>query len=111
LSEACGASTGRAAFAAETNEDGLRAGRRDTRRTGVREAGDSADRDSCARSRNRIEEIDILSAEIGNDELRSIGSQSQPAQSRVCGRAARRLERGEKYILLEIKNIYVIDVC
>src|ERR1700687_29066 len=110
LSETCGTRAGRAAFAAETDEDCLRACSGDARRTRVGEAGNSADRNGCAGSLFRIEEIDILSAEIGDDELRTIGSQGQPAQPGSWRRAAGRLERGEKYILLKIENIDVIDV-
>ncbi len=51
-----------------------------------------------------------MSAEIGDDELRAIGSQSQPAQSGIWGRTAGKKERGEKCILLKIENIEVIDV-
>src|SRR6267143_615020 len=110
LSEACGTRAGRAAFAAETDEDGLRACSGHARRSRVDEAGNSADGHSSAGSLYRIEEIDILSAEIGDDELRAIGSQSQPAQSGIRRRPAGSLERGEKYILWKIKNIDVIVV-
>src|SRR5882762_3048960 len=110
LSKACGTRAGRAAFAAETDEDGLRACSGNARRTRVGEAGNSADGHGCAGSFYWIEEIDILSAEIGDDELRALGSQSQPAQSGIRRRPAGSLERGEKYILLKIKNIDVIVV-
>jgi hypothetical protein len=58
----------------------------------------------------RIEEIDILSAEIGDDELSGIGSQSQPAQSGIRRRAAGRQKRGEECSLLEIEIIDLIVV-
>jgi len=76
-----------------------------------REAGDAADGHSCAGSQNRIEKINTLRAKIGDDELRTVGSQSQAAQSSIRWRAAGGLERTEEYILLEIENIDVINVC
>src|SRR5712692_5365217 len=111
LSEACGTRAGRAAFAAETDEHRLCARRGDARGARVCVAGNAADGHGRASSDYRVEEIDILSAEIGDDELSAIGSQSQATQSGVWRRTAGRLERGEECTLLEIKNIGLSDVC
>src|ERR1700687_94564 len=54
LGEACGTGAGRAAFAAETDKDCLRACGGDARRTRVGETGNSADGHGCAGSLYRI---------------------------------------------------------
>src|SRR5713226_669238 len=74
LSETCRTSAGGATFATETDENGLRASGCDARRTGVGEAGNTAGGHGGAGSQNRVEKIYILRAEIGDDELRIIGS-------------------------------------
>src|SRR5438093_2972536 len=110
LGETRGTGSRGTAFTAETDEYGLRAGGGDARRNGVSEAGDAADGHSRAGCQNRIEKIHALCAEVSHDELRTVGCQSQAAQSRVWRRTARGLERGEENILLEVENIDVIDV-
>src|SRR5207245_1564187 len=96
LAETSGACAGRSAFAAETDEDRLRAGGGDPRWAGVREAGDAADGNCSAGPLDRIEEINILCAEISDDELRAVGRQGQTAQTGVGRRSAGRLDGGEK---------------
>src|SRR5207248_10492528 len=110
LGETRGTGSRGTALTAETDEYGLRAGGGDARRTGVCEAGDAADGNRCASSQYRIEKIDALCAEVSHDELPTVGSQSQAAQSRVWRRTTRRLERCEEDILLEIKDIDMIDI-
>ena len=110
LSQTCGTRAGGAAFATETDENGLGAGGGDARRTRVRKAGNAAGGHGCAGPQYRIEQIDILRAEIGDDELRIVGSQGQAAQTDIRSRAAGRLKRSEKSILLKTENIEVIDV-
>ena len=90
LCEAGGARARRAALTAETNENRLRAGSSDARGAGVGEAGNSTDGNGNASSLHRIEHINILRAEIGDNELRTIGRQGQSAQSGAWQRAARR---------------------
>ncbi len=52
-----------------------------------------------------------MGTEIGDDELRTIGSQSRTAQCGSGKRTAGRLELHKIYVLLEIENVNMIDVC
>src|SRR5260370_883370 len=74
--QTCGKSAGGTAFATETDENGVSAGGGDARGTRVSEAGNAANGHGRAGSFCRVEKIDILRAKIGDDELRTIGSQS-----------------------------------
>lgn len=47
---------------------------------------------------------------VGDEQLRAIGRQSQTSQTRIRRRAAGRLNGREKHILLQVKNVHVIDV-
>src|SRR5712692_3435004 len=57
LSEACGTSAGRAAFAAEIDEHGLRAGSGNTSGILIHKSCDTTDKHRCATSHYRVEEI------------------------------------------------------
>jgi hypothetical protein len=73
LREARAAHTGRVAFAAHGDENGLRAAGSDARGTGIQEACNATCGDFCARAGVWTEEINALRAEMSTDELGSVG--------------------------------------
>ena len=77
---------------------------------GVGKAGDAANRYRRAGGLHRIDQVDILGTEIGNDELRAVWSQGKSAQPGVRRRTARRVKLEDNLIELQIEDIDVIDV-
>src|SRR5260370_30054003 len=83
LREARGARGAGAAFAAQTYEDGLRAGGSDACGAGIQETGDSAHEHFGGGGGIGIDQVDALRAEISDDQLSSIGSEGESAQSSI----------------------------
>ena len=110
MCKAGGACAGTAAFTAEANEDGLCAGGGNAGGTRVGEARDATDGNSRTSACDRVEEINILRAEISDDELRTVGRKSETAKAGIGRWAARRLNRRKEEILLQVENVDVIDV-
>lgn len=110
LSETLGARCGGTGLRARSDNDTLRAGG-DASGAGIGIARDASDSDGQAGPAVCIEQVDILRAEIGGDELRVVRSERQAAESRGRRRAARRCEPGSpKGDLSKIEDVYVIDV-
>src|SRR5260370_41837320 len=94
LREARGARGAGAAFAAQTYEDGLRAGGSDACGAGIQETGDSAHEHFGGGGCIGIDQVDALRAEIGNDELCSVWGEREATQGGVGRRTAGRAEGG-----------------
>ena len=111
LTEAAVAATAGITFAGQANKDRLCAGGGDTRGAGIQIPGDTTDGDfgTIIRSAIWIDEVDALRAKVGDNKLRTVGSEREATKRGVGRWAIRRgLNRAAKNLGSGVEYVHVI---